>query len=215
MSKPVTENALVTACPGSGLPKADQLRIRPWREHQRRDEPDHADDPQLRRPIDIPCHRDEADPGEREPGGLVAGQRSQPQQHADPEQTRVGQSALAWIAQRPGSSAGTRQERGPRRASSSRAAPSGGRAAGRRPRSGPVPSARVRARIGGHAPLLGDIGREPPGEDRHDRPDEHARHLRGAAGSGRGAAIGIAARNVGSGSQTSKAGRGKTSGGVA
>ena len=41
----------------------------------------------------------------------------------------------------------------------------------------PAPIARVRARPAGRPSSIGHVGRQPPGQDRHHRPDQHGRHL--------------------------------------
>ncbi len=57
------------------------------------------------------------------------------------------------------------------------------------------------------------VGAQAPGENRDDRPDEDGAHLAASNVEPR-MAIGMAASSVGSGSQTSNAGRGNDNGGV-
>ena len=151
-------------------------------------------------------------PDQREPDGLVPGQRAEPDQHAQGQQPRIGQPgprgsrAIRVISRHAPSTmtvngtveSGTvaPRTRGGRRRSSARC---------RWPATVPGPGASC---------ALGDVRGEPPGEDRHQRPDAATDDDCEDANVVPNRAIGTAARNVGSGSQTSKAARGTISGGV-
>ena len=139
--------------------------------------------------------------------GLVAGQGRQADEGAEADDPRVGQARAARVARDPGhqQAGGQREDRerhrrvGQRRVEEERQVDRRGQA--RAERQGPGPADR-------QAALLGDVGGEPPGEDRHDRPDHAPTRPGRPRRSTPAMAIGIAARNVGSGSQTSNAGRG-------
>ena len=154
MSKPVTENALVMAWPGSGLPKTAQFAGHPRREDDEGDDAGDADeaDPLAARTV-AGRHPGDDDPDEREPDRLVAGQRREPQQRRRaPSEPRIREPRAARIAGDAGHQQARARARAPRTASSSRAGRSGGAAAGRRRVVRPVPSASVRARSARAAP---------------------------------------------------------------
>ena len=120
----------------------------------------------------------EPDPGQGQPGSLVPGQRGQPKDDPEPEQSRVADGApRRRIGAGAGSSTGSRRGRAWRTASSNRAARRTGSSGRNTTAVRPVPSASVRARPTGKRALLGHVGREPPGEDRHERADQHRRDL--------------------------------------
>ena len=216
MSKPVTENAFVTAWPGSGLPNADPVAERPGREDQR-----------ARRRATTPISRTlgrrprrRCRPGDDDPDDARA-RRPRCGSARPGRAGRRGRSGAGRSARRSrGSRRDPRHEQaraeredrerhrrvGQRRVEEERQVDGGGQAGAERRACGPGPVGRPRS--------CGDVGREPPGEDRA-RARRRARSSTCAAAKvGPRSAIGIAARNVGSGSQTSNAGRGKTSGGV-
>ena len=213
MSKPVTRSALASAWPGSGLPKTTQSRIA----HGAKTRPATT----ATTPISRTRVRavEAAEPQRRSPRrGRARPPRcgsapASPMRTPEADDPRVGQPGAARVARRSGSSAGRRRGRGPRTASSSRA----GRVEqerqvdrGRQP----GPDRQRPGAADGQAAFRRDVGREPPGEDRHERADDDRRPPGPPRTSCPRSAIGIAARKVGSGSQTSNAGRGNTSGGV-
>ncbi len=121
---------------------------------------------------------DEQDPCQGEPRGLVACQGSQTQQDADPEQTRVAETAVMRLAKHARhQQAGAQHEGRERHRRIGEGRVQDERQIDRRGETRPEgdgPGAHGR-----HAALRGDIGREPPGEHRHRRADEDARDLRG------------------------------------
>ena len=98
MSKPVTENALATACPGKGLPNAIQSRMAHGRKTSPATTATAGDEPDAGRPAEglhAPRHDQ---PGQADVERLVAGQRGEPDQHAEGDEPRVGQPAAARVA---------------------------------------------------------------------------------------------------------------------
>ena len=176
MSKPERYSAFVTAWPGSGLPRTTRLRNAHGAKTTSGNDGDDADepDPLARRPVDEePGHRR---PDEREPDRLVAGQRPQAEQHAQGDQARVGQRCAARVAH----DAGHEQARAEhdhrerhRRVGQGRAEQQ--RQVDRRRQAGADPDPARPFEV--EAAFLGDVERQPPGQDRHERPDDDARDL--------------------------------------
>ena len=144
---------------------------------------------------------------------LVAGQRGKADEDAQPDDPRVGQAGAARIggdagheqARRQGEDRERHRRVGQRRVEEERQVDRGGQ---------PGPDRERPGAAGGKPAFRRDVGGEPPGQDRHDRPDDDGRPLGGRERRARGEPSGSRPGSVGSGSQTSNAWRGNSSGGV-
>ena len=107
---------------GQRTAEDDQVPVRPRREHREGDDGNDPDHPQA--VAGGPCDRepDQARPDQRQPDGLVAGQRPEPEQHAQRKQPRIRQRRAARVTDQPRHEQARRRARSPRTASSSRAA---------------------------------------------------------------------------------------------
>ncbi len=123
MSKPVIENALVIAWPGQRAAEDDPVADRPGQEDDQRDQGDRPDEPGSSPPIQGGDPGRDDQPGETEVDRLVAGQRGQPDEHAEADHPRGPAAA--------------------RRADRARAAPSAGRQQRARTANGIVESGRA------------------------------------------------------------------------
>ena len=153
-------------------------------------------------------------PGQGEPHGLVAGQRGEAEDGPETEQPRVAGSPVRRVASAgSGSSAASPRGRRWRTASSSRAAHRTGRAAATTTAVRPVPRASVRARPGASPRSSATSAASRQARTGTSDPTRTAGTL-AASNVGPSSAIAGTASRLGSGSQTSNAGRGNWSGGV-
>ena len=214
MSKPVTDRALVAAWPGSGLPNTIQSRSAHGAKTTTATTPATPMRRSARGAVEAADPPRDDGPGQADPERLVAGQRGQADEDAEADEPRVGQPRAARVAGDPRhQQAGAERQRRERhrrvrqrRVEDERQVDRRGQAACRGPACGPGRAAGRAPRATSAASRQARTGTSAP-----TRTDDHwAAAKRHAAERHRRSA----ARNVGSGSQTSKAGRGKTSGGV-